>query len=366
MGSSARKYFAFAGLLTGIGLSLYLLGPLASLVEKKPNLYESAGFVALGSLAVTIIFAFGGPPIARTIVLGLTWAKERLVRLPISDILVGVGGLIVGLIIANLLAPALSRIPVAGSFLPTVGVVVLGYIGIAVAVSKKEDLAVLIPPRLRQPVGKRAQTAFSGSGPKPKILDTSTIIDGRFCDVCKTGFVDGPIIVPSFVLDELRHIADSADAVKRNKGRRGLEVLNILQKELPLEVAIKDWPDHQDLDVDSRLVKMAKELGASIVTTDYNLAKIAELQEVSVLNINELANALKPIVTPGEEIYVNIIKEGKEPGQGVGYLEDGTMVVVDGGKRHIGDTILVVVTNCHTTPAGRMIFARPKPQGQEG
>lgn len=365
MGSSARKYFAIAGLLIGIGPSIYLLGPLATLSQKTFNLYESAGLVVLGSLIVATIFAFGGPPVARTIILSLTWTKERLVKLPLSDIVVGVGGLIVGLIIANLLAPALSRIPVAGSFLPTVGVVVLGYIGIAVAVSKKEDLAVLIPPRLRQSVGKRAQTVFSGSGPRPKILDTSTIIDGRFGDVCRTGFVEGPIIVPSFVLDELRHIADSADTIKRNKGRHGLEVLNALQKELTLEVSIKEWPDHQDLDVDSRLVKMAKELGASIVTTDYNLAKIAELQEVAVLNINELANALKPIVTAGEEIYVNLIKEGKEPGQGVGYLEDGTMVVVDGGRRYIGETILVVVTNCHTTPAGRIIFARPKPQGQE-
>ena len=366
MGSSARKYFAIAGFLVGIGPSIYLLGPLETLVHKTFNIYQSTGFVLFASLVIAVIFAFGGPPVARTVILSLMWTKERLVKLPLSDIVVGVGGLIIGLIIANLLAPALSRIPVAGSFLPTVGVVILGYIGIAVAVSKKEDLILLIPPRIRHSMGKRAEAVLSVSGLKPKILDTSTIIDGRFGDVCRTGFVDGPIIIPSFVLDELRHIADSADAIKRNKGRRGLEILNILQKELPVEVTIKEWPEYQDLDVDSRLVKIAKEMGASIVTTDYNLAKIAELQDVTVLNVNELANSLKPVVTAGEEISVNIIKEGKEPGQGVGYLEDGTMVVVDSGKRYIGTTIQVVVTNCHTTPAGRMIFARPKYQGQEG
>lgn len=365
MGPSARRYFAIFGFLVGIGVSVCLLRPFADLIGRALDFYQSAAFVLLASGVSAVVFAFGGPPVAKTVILSVTWTKERIVKLPLSDIVVGAGGLIVGLIIANLLAPALSRIPVAGTFLPTVGVLVLGYIGIAVAVNKKDDLLILVPARLRPSSGGRRNQALP-AGPAPKILDTSTIIDGRFGDICRTGFIDGPVVIPSFVLDELRRIADSSDTVKRSKGRRGLDLLNALQKELPIEVSIKEWSQYQDLDVDSRLVKMAKDISGSIVTTDYNLAKIAELQDVPVLNINELANALKPVVAAGEEIAVNIIKEGKEPGQGVGYLDDGTMVVVDSGKRYIGTTVLVVVTNCHTTPAGRMIFARPKHTGQEG
>lgn len=365
MSRAARRYFAIFGFLLGIGLSIYLIQPFSLLLGMEFRLHQSIAFVVAASSVFAVVFAFGGPPVATAVVLSVNWIKERIIRRPLADIVVGAGGLIVGLIIANLLAPALSRIPVAGTFLPTVGVVVFGYIGIAVAVSKKEDLLPLIPAKLRGPAGSRRNQAIA-QGVQPKILDTSTIIDGRFGDICRTGFVDGPVIIPSFVLDELRRIADSSDPVKRNKGRRGLDVLNGLQKEIPTEVMVREWSQYPDLDVDSRLVKMAKDIGGSIVTTDYNLAKIAELQDIRVLNINELANALKPIVAAGEEIVVNVIKEGKEPGQGVGYLDDGTMVVVDSGKRYIGTNVLVVVTNCHTTPAGRMIFARPKHGGQEG
>ena len=173
------------------------------------------------------------------------------------------------------------------------------------------------------------------------------------------------MIIPNFVLEELRRIADSSDNMKRNKGRRGLNILNEMQKEAFVEVVMQDWDEDPDLDVDLRLLKMAKATGALIITTDYNLAKIAEFQEVGVLNINQLANALKPIVSAGEELAIHIIKEGKEPGQGVGYLEDGTMVVVEQAKKHVGEDITVIVTNCHTTPAGRMIFAKLKATGRD-
>jgi len=193
-----------------------------------------------------------------------------------------------------------------------------------------------------------------------KILDTSVIIDGRIFDICKTGFVEGPLIIPAFILEELRHIADSSDALKRNRGRRGLDVLNRIQKELDIPVRIyeKDFDDINE--VDSKLLKLGEILKGAVITNDYNLNKVAEFQGVPVLNVNELANAVKPVVLPGEEMVVQVIKDGKETGQGIGYLDDGTMIVVDGGKKHVGETIDVMVTSVLQTAAGRMIFAKPK------
>ncbi|HHY05143.1 MAG TPA: TRAM domain-containing protein, partial [Thermoanaerobacterales bacterium] len=195
---------------------------------------------------------------------------------------------------------------------------------------------------------------------KPKILDTSVIIDGRIADICKTGFIEGTLVIPNFVLEELRHIADSSDTLKRNRGRRGLDILNKIQKELNIDVDIYEG-DFEDInEVDSKLVKLAQVLDGKIITNDFNLNKVAEFQNVQVLNINELSNAVKPVVLPGEEMVVQVIKDGKETGQGVAYLDDGTMIVVDGGKKHIGETIGVMVTSVLQTAAGRMIFARPK------
>jgi uncharacterized protein YacL len=197
----------------------------------------------------------------------------------------------------------------------------------------------------------------------PKLLDTNVIIDGRMADICETGFIEGPVYIPSFVLNELQHIADSADSLRRARGRRGLDVLNRMRKDRHINVEIFDKipPSVEHIDtVDTKLVHLAKELEASIITNDYNLNKIAELHGVPVLNINELANALKPVVLPGEEMSVHIVKEGKEHAQGVGYLEDGTMVVVEEGKPRIGQVIDVVITSVYQTVAGKMIFAEPK------
>ncbi|MFN2362951.1 MAG: PIN/TRAM domain-containing protein, partial [Halarsenatibacteraceae bacterium] len=193
-----------------------------------------------------------------------------------------------------------------------------------------------------------------------KILDTSVIIDGRIADICKTGFIEGSLIIPEFILEELRHIADSSDVLKRNRGRRGLDILKQMQKDEGINVEIINKDFEEIAEVDSKLVKLAKIMSGIIVTNDYNLNKVAELQGVRVLNINELANAVKPVVLPGEEMEVRVIKEGKEEGQGIGYLDDGTMIVVDEGIKHIGEEVAVLVTSILQTAAGRMIFAKIK------
>jgi len=361
----AGRYFAIFGALVGGISGFYLMIPLAVFFKREFSLFESGGMILLMAGVVSVIFFFAGPPIAILVKKGVKWLENRMVKMALQDILVGAGGLIIGLIISNLITPSLSRIPIVGSVLPSVAMVLLGYIGIVVARSKKDDIFAISPRRFRSMArtlsgAKKNNPAAEGGFSTGKILDTSTIIDGRIADVCRTGFMEGPVIIPNFVLDELRRIADSSDNMKRNKGRRGLDILNEMQKEAPVEILMQDWEEDLDLDVDLRLLKMAKATGALIITTDFNLAKIAEFQEVGVLNINQLANALKPIVSAGEELVIHIIKEGKEPGQGIGYLEDGTMVVVEQAKRFVGENISIMVTNCHTTPAGRMIFAKPK------
>ena len=207
--------------------------------------------------------------------------------------------------------------------------------------------------------GLMQSPAAKGSGPESlKILDTSVIIDGRISDIVDTKFIEGVLVVPKFVLDELQQIADSSDSVKRSRGRRGLDVLNRLKKDRDtlLRITDQDFPDTND--VDSKLLKLAKSIGAKIITNDFNLFKVAEIQGIPVLNINLLANSLKPVVLPGEKMKIVVIKEGKDPGQGIGYLDDGTMVVVDSGKRYVGEEVHVAVTSVLQTPAGRMIFAK--------
>ena len=204
------------------------------------------------------------------------------------------------------------------------------------------------------PAAERADSAA------PKVLDTSVLIDGRISDICKAGFLEGPLVAPAFVLDELRHIADSADSLRRNRGRRGLDVLARLQEEAESRVRIveKDYPDAEEVDV--KLLRLARDLGGAVLTNDYNLNKVAGVTGVRVLNINELAGALRPAVLPGEEMTVQVIREGKEPGQGVAYLEDGTMVVVENGRRRMGEKLEIEVTTVLQTSAGRMIFGRAK------
>ena len=206
-----------------------------------------------------------------------------------------------------------------------------------------------------------SKSSRSKNEPTPKIFDTSVIIDGRIADIMKTGFIEGSIVIPEFVLVELRHIADSSDALKRNRGRRGLDILNKIQEEYGIEIynteaekALDEIPE-----VDVKLLKLAQIMNGKVVTNDFNLNKVAGIKGVEVLNINELANTLKPVVLPGEEMILSLVKEGKENNQAVAYLDDGTMIVVEDGKRFIGQTIKVTVTSVLQTSAGRMIFARP-------
>lgn len=278
------------------------------------------------------------------------------------DLVAGAIGLIFGLVIALLLSIPLYGSPI-GRYASVFLLLVLGSVCAMAAIRKRDELFSFFGSFSRP--GERVM--LSGAKPKNsgkvsyKVIDTSAIIDGRIADICHSGFIEGILIVPGFVLAELQRIADSSDALKRNRGRRGLDILNRMQKEEHVNIRIYE-KDFDDLpDVDTKLVRLAKLLDARVITNDFNLNKVAELYGVPVLNINELSNAVKPIVLPGEEMVVHIIKDGKELGQGVAYLEDGTMIVVDGGRQHIGETVGVLVTSVLQTAAGRMIFAKPKP-----
>jgi uncharacterized protein YacL len=270
----------------------------------------------------------------------------------------GLTGLIVGLIIAALLTFPLSLLPDPfGKILPFVGVVLFSYFGIAVFVMRQGDIFVT----MRQVTGRNAEEPASQPAQplsRPILLDTSVIIDGRIADLARTGFIMGTLIIPRFVLNELQYIADSSDSLRRQRGRRGIEVIAQLQKETAIPVRINDMDAEGVREVDEKLIVLARQLRCPILTNDYNLNRIAELQGVSVLNVNELANAVKLVFLPGESLQVSIIQEGKEMGQGVGYLDDGTMVVVEDGRGRLDQEVRITVTKILQTAAGRMIFAR--------
>jgi uncharacterized protein YacL len=262
-------------------------------------------------------------------------------------------GLIVGLIVAALLSPVLANLPSPfGEILPFLAALLFGYLGVVVMTMRRQDLSTLLSGR------------FSSGGEVPQdeqvvLLDTSVIIDGRIADISQTGFVPGTMLVPRFVLNELQHIADSSDSLRRNRGRRGLEMLNLLKEESVTPVRITDMDIPEAHAVDDKLVMLAKKLRCPVVTNDYNLNRVAQLQGITVLNINELANAVKSVLLPGETISIKIIQEGKELGQGVGYLDDGTMIVVEEGRPYIGQTIPVLVKKVLQKTEGRLVFAQP-------
>ena len=278
----------------------------------------------------------------------------------------GTIGLIVGLVIAYLIVSGIGtfvNIPIITAIVGILVYLFMGYIGIRIALKSRDDLFNINKlSRLTTSLNKEKQYKKDTIIKKipPKVLDTSVIIDGRIADICKTGFIEGKLVIPRFVLNELQHIADSSDDLKRVRGRRGLDILNSIQKELDIEVEISDV-DFEDIpEVDSKLLKLAETIGGKVVTNDFNLNKVAQFQGVEVLNINELANAVKPVAIPGEQMMAQVVKEGKEQNQGIAYLDDGTMIVVDGGRKYIGETINVLVTSVLQTPAGRMIFGKPK------
>ncbi|SFQ17403.1 PIN/TRAM domain-containing protein [Salibacterium halotolerans] len=301
--------------------------------------------------------------VADHIVHGMKVLEEKIVKAPVTDVLFGTFGLVFGLVVAFLISLPLDSLylPVVNSVLPIFITFFLGYFGFQFGFKKRDELKSLIPAgRAASAAKKKEEGVPAEHRAKVKILDTSVIIDGRIADVCQTGFIEGTLVIPEFVLEELQHIADSSDVLKRNRGRRGLDILNRIQKELSVNVEIYEG-DFEDIhEVDSKLVKLAKIREGMVVTNDFNLNKVCDLQGVEVLNINDLANSVKPVVLPGEEMNVQVIKDGKEQGQGVAYLDDGTMIVVEGGREYISKTIQVVVTSVLQTSAGRMIFAKPK------
>ena len=310
-----------------------------------------------------------------------SWVRDKIRGAAASDLVAAAVGLTIGLIISALLAVPLLNLPANwGRILPFVGALLFGYLGVTIAVLRKNDIAHLFQTALirrsrerdderekeRERTKEREKDETTSSNPPPILLDTSAIIDGRIKDISQTGFIYGTLLVPRFVLNELQRIADSADAMRRNRGRRGLEILNTLQKEASVPVEITDADIEGIAEVDGKLVKMARNLHCPIITNDFNLNRVAELQGVKVLNINELANAIKPVLLPGEDIHIKIMQDGKELGQGVGYLDDGTMIVVENGRQFMNMTIEVTVTRVLQTVAGRMIFAHPKQGNSNG
>jgi uncharacterized protein YacL len=322
---------------------------------------EIAAFIASMVLFGIIFFIFSsfiinkGQKIAAII-------ENELQRFSMQNIVLGAVGLIFGLLIAYLISQPLINIPYVGVALSMALYVLFGYLGVTIPNRKIEDITTSLGNISGTIMNSRKSTKEKTkvSTSCPKILDTSVIIDGRVADIIKTGFIEGPLVIPVFVLEELQHIADSSDGLKRNRGRRGLDILNRIQNELDTEIIIHEKKFEDISEVDSKLLKLTQLLNGKIITNDYNLNKVAEVQRIQVLNINELANAVKPVVLPGEQMLVQVVKDGKESGQGLAYLDDGTMIVVESGRKYIGETIDVIVTSVLQTSAGRMIFAKPK------
>ena len=329
------------------------------------------------------------------------FVEKQLSKMPINDVIAGAVGLAIGLILANLLGNAFSRIPIVGNYIPIIFSLVLGYLGVKITIKKRKELTGSFDfiPHMIKDILKSREAAKNEKesekvAPEPvkveekpvqeenlpvdpsskvnlikvkkqnnknyKLLDTNVIIDGRIADICKTGFLEGTLLIPVFVLEELQYIADSSDTLRRVRGRRGLDVLQKIREDDTLEVEIMNV-DFEDIQgVDSKLVRLAQKVGGKIITNDFNLNKVAQLRGVEVLNINELSNAVKPVVIPGETMKVQVVKDGKEPGQGVAYLDDGTMIVIENGHRYLSRTISVEVTSALQTSAGRMIFAKPR------
>jgi uncharacterized protein YacL len=348
--------------ITGLGAALgfYLVNSnLIAFVTNLPYQFK-LGLIGLTTLSGLIAGILLASPIMTGAVRLTVFLEQHLQKTPTQDLVMGSVGLIIGLIIANLIGSLLSFLGLIGKILWVLLTLLLAYLGLSIGIKKREDLMSLFAnfPKF----GKDRAAKPDGRNPHYKILDTSVIIDGRIADLCESGFIEGVMLIPAFVLEELRHIADSPDLLKRNRGRRGLDILNQMRKDTEIKVQIYD--NNRGLEdiaeVDTKLVKLAQKIGGKIITNDFNLNKVAELHGVKVLNINELANAVKPVVLPGEEMVVQLVKDGKEIGQGVAYLDDGTMIVVDNGKRYMNQTIPVLVTSVLHTAAGRMIFAKPK------
>ncbi|MEG1930028.1 MAG: hypothetical protein RR131_02695 [Anaerovorax sp.] len=357
-----RTIFTLVGGILGFGVFLLLnalLGDTAiiknlALTEMQSLVIGIVFAIIFGILFFILTPTFGrhGAKVARTI-------EVDLQKVPANDVVLGTFGLVIGLVIAFLISPVFTELSYIGTVLSILTYIFVGYLGVIIATKKGKDL---LPGWLPSKKSQGGKGKSKNGDATPKIFDTSVIIDGRIADIMKSGFIEGIFIIPEFVLLELQHIADSSDGLKRNRGRRGLDVLHRIQNEYGIEIYntateknLEEIPE-----VDIKLLKLAQMMSGKVVTNDFNLNKVAAIKGVAVLNINELANTLKPVVLPGEVMQLFLVKEGKENSQAVAYLDDGTMIVVEDGRRYIGQTIDATVTSVLQTSAGRMIFAKPK------
>ncbi len=337
------KYlFALTGAFTGVSLIRYF----SNTVDFEFLSVVHISLYVLSSVICATFFYLLAASMIKMVSNIYNQTERVLQNMTIYEVTITAMGLIAGLIIANLISIPIYKIPVAGMPIAVLINVFFGILGMAVAVTKKNENFI-------ESFKKRNQSDL-----RPKVIDTSVIIDGRIGDLVKCGFIEGKLVIPSFILKELRHIADSKDDLTRNKGRRGLDVLSAIQEEDNAFVETPVVPISSDEEVDSALLRYAASINGQVLTLDYNLNKVAAVQGVQVLNINELANALKPIALPGDEMIVQVIKSGKEDKQGIGYLEDGTMIVVENGVKYVGNQVDVIVTKVLQTNAGRMIFSK--------
>lgn len=360
-----RIVFTIVGAIVGYGVFLlvkFLVG-FSNFADKIDlSSTQEACVAVLCAIIFALIFFRLTPTLGKQSSKVADNIETDLQKISTNDIVMGTVGLIAGLIIAYLISQIYVGIPIPlmGVVLSIITYFILGFLGVVIATRKGPDIrAAWLSARKTSSSGGKSKGKNHDA--TPKIFDTSVIIDGRIADIMKTGFIEGTIVIPEFVLVELRHIADSSDSLKRNRGRRGLDILNKIQSEYGIEIyntasekALDEIPE-----VDVKLLKLAQIMNGKVVTNDFNLNKVAGIKGVDVLNINELANTLKPVVLPGEEMKLFLVKEGKENNQAVAYLDDGTMIVVEEGRKYIGKTIKVLVTSVLQTAAGRMIFAKP-------
>lgn len=343
------KYaFGLTGALTGMTLVRFLL--IQNGMEEYLTSIYVIGIIVFTSLILGIFMFIIGGRIIRITSDAIEKIEQSLQKFTLYELMIGVCGLIAGLIIANLISIPLVKIEVIGVALSIIINILFGISGVYFALIKKnENVFDGIKGKSR-----------SNQAKSYKLLDTSAIIDGRILDLSRTGFLEGELVVPGFVLEELRHLADSADDIVRAKGRRGLDVLNMLKSDARFPITIDKTDRDTKMEVDEQLLTRAKEMDARVITNDYNLGKVAVIRGIQVLNINDLANSMKPVAVSGEEMTIRIVKEGKENGQGIGYLDDGTMVVVETAYKFKGQLVDVIVTSVLQTSAGRMVFAKFK------
>jgi uncharacterized protein YacL len=343
--------FPIAGAWLAYQVGLFFVG------NTPPNEIDNRLPLQLAIVFFLFGIGFGALVTPYLILTPYQWFRSKVVQVPGHLLLAVMIGLGFGLIIAALMALPLSLLPAPlGQTLPFVALVLCAWLGVTVMVTREHDLLALLTQRRER--RESSEPGDSNDDNDMVLLDTSVIIDGRIADISRTGFIERTMLVPQFVLAEVQHFADSPDRLRRNRGQRGLEILNRLQKESVVPIRITDMDVEGVREVDAKLVKLAKNLRCPIITNDYKLNQVAALQGVRVLNINELANMVKTVVLPGEAMEVRIIQEGREAGQGVAYLDDGTMIVVEDGRRHINETLEVIVTRVLQTAAGRMIFAQ--------